>query len=218
MEFDKRFRKYQRLEVEIKKRPFDKDFRIDSYEPNCQTIKLVGEPLPAGKWTERKKMVLPTISPNLEAILEQYKSQAVSLGIFKPKRIVDFLIEPDDSDWSSRRRQTLTQGVLFGQQPKILEKIPYKFSYKFICDNFRCRGHKMQIIDWEINELYRNTKSKHPFSMDIVLEKIKQMWFHKMWAGDRDSYLIVGSVYPHPVFVVIGVFWPPREGQLSLIG
>lgn len=217
MNFFKRYQKYQWISVGIEKTSERKDFRIDSYRPNLKTLKKLGKILPAGSWSERKKIVLPTVSPDFETIRLVYKNEAISLGIFKPKKIVDFLMEPDDKEWGSKHMQVLTQGVLFGKQPKPLEKIPFKFSYKFVCNNPECKGHKMQIIDWEVYELYRNVKEKHPFSMDIVLEKVKQKWFREMWAKDKDSYLIVGSVYPRPSFIIIGVFWPPIERQLPLI-
>lgn len=209
MRFFRRFKKYQWIIVEIEKQK--KDNRIDSYKPNLKTLRLIGQKLPAGKWTERKKFVLPTAFPSLEAIKKDYETRKVSLGIFKPKEIVDFVVEADDRDWSVKHKQVLTQLVLFGRQPKGLERIPYKFSYRFVCNHPECRGHKLQIIDWEIYELYRNLKARHPYSMDVVLEKTKQQWLDKMWGNDRDSYLIVGTVHPFPSFVVLGVFWPPRE-------
>lgn len=208
MSFFKRFKKYQWVSLKVEKNT--KDNRIDSYRPDLKTIKLLGKPLLAGKWAERKKIVLPTVSPDLETIKSKYESEKVSLGIFKPKKIVDFVIESDDKDWSSKHRQVLSQLVLFGTQPKRLERIPYKFSYKFVCNNTACGGHTAQIIDWEIYELYRGIKNNYPYSMDIILEKVKQKWLKEMWGQSRDSYLIVGSIYPFSSFVVLGVFWPPK--------
>lgn len=209
LQFFKRFQKYQWISIEVEKNR--SDFRIDSYRPNLKSLKLLTKPLPTGKWKERKEMVLPTVSSSFEAIKQEYVSRKVSLGVFKPKEITDFVIEADDSDWSARHKQVLTQRVLFGPQPKALERIPYKFSYKFVCEDTRCRSHKMQIIDWEIYELYRNVKNNYPYSTDTILEKVKQKWLNQMWGEKRDSYLIVGSMFPNPSFVVIGVFWPPKE-------
>lgn len=208
MGFFKQFRKYQWISVEIEKNK--KDFRIDSYRPDLQTLRLLSKPLSAGRWTERKKIVFPTLSPHLEAIKEEYDNCGVSLGIFKPKKIINFLIERDDGEWSGKHKQVLGQRVLFGQQPKSLERIPYKFSYHFVCDNPKCKSHKLKIIDWEIYQLYRNVKNNYPYSPDVILEKVKQKWLDQMWGTDRDSYLIVGSRLPYPSFVVIGVFWPPK--------
>lgn len=210
MDFYKRFNKYQWITANIKKRPFEKDFRVDSYEPTIESIKPLGKQLPPGKWIERKKIVLPLASKNMEEIKVVYDNTKISLGIFKPKNIKKFIIEEGSKEWSQKHQRVLSQQRLFDQQPKELEKIPYKFSYEFVCNNEDCKGHTMQIIDWEINELYRNIREKYPFSPDIILEKVKNRWFNDMWGENKDSYLIVGSVYPKPTFVVLGVFWPPK--------
>src|SRR5258706_3884188 len=72
IDFYKRFTKYQWIEVSIKKRPTNKDFRIDSYEPDWKTIKILGKPLKADTWVERKKYVLPTASAHFEEIKSSY--------------------------------------------------------------------------------------------------------------------------------------------------
>lgn len=211
LKFNKWFHKYQWINVEIKKRPPTKDFRIDSYEPNCETIELLGEPLSSNKkWEERKRIILPTVSRSFEEIKQLYDSRKISLGIFKPKKFKNFIIGSCNSNWSKKHQQVLLQQVLIGQQPKILEKVPYNFSYEFECDDKRCNGHKMQIIDWEINVLYRKMKEKNPFSIDLALQKVKDQWATEMCGENKNTFLIVGSVYPHPSFVVLGVFWPPK--------
>ena len=211
MDFYKRFTKYQWINVHIKKRPLKSDFRTDSYEPDWNTIQLLDK-LQPGTWTERKKIVIPTVSSHFEEIKRMYDEQRVSLGVFKPKTI-KFKIEEGEKEWSTKHQQVLKQGRLFEEQPKELEKMPYKFSYEFTCNNSECKGHTMQIIDWELSELYRNMKNKYGFSMDLVLEKVKTMWLDTMWGENKDSYLIVGSIYPKPSFNVLGVFWPPKENS-----
>lgn len=206
--FYSRYSKYQFIEVELKKRAANKDFRIDSYEPNLNTIKILSKPIPP--WERRKSYLLPTISKSFEEILDNYKKYRISLGMFKPQKIIEFKIEKSETDWSQKHKKVLAQQVLFGIQTKMLEKIPFKFSYVFRCEDARCPSHKMQIIDWELYELYRNMKQKYSFSNDVVLEKVKNKWFDEMWREDKDSYLIVGSIYPKPSFNVIGVFWPPK--------
>lgn len=210
MDFYKRFSKYQWIDVNIQKRPREKDFRVDSYQPDIASISPIGKPLPADKWTQRKQLVLPTISKSMEDIKDKYTDHNESLGIFKPKKITNFIIKPVEETWSKKHTQVLSQQVLFGEQPKVLEKLPFKFSYEFECTDERCTGHTMQIIDWELYELYRHMKEKNPLDIDLALEKVKQKWFTDMWDPKRDSYLIVGSVYPKPTFVVLGVFWPPK--------
>ena len=210
MNYFLRYSKYQWIEVEIQKS--EKDPRIDSYNPSLASMQL-GKKIPTGrdrKWNERKEIVLPTAKSSLDEIKKEYKKHKISLGIFKPKKIIDFIIEADNSDWSNSHQQVLTQQRLFGKQPKYLEKVPYKFSYRFVCNNRECKGHTMQITDWEIYELYRKIKNNYKKPLNEVLGDIKNKWLNEMWGKNKDSYLIVGSVHMYPSFVVLGVFWPPK--------
>lgn len=124
MQYAKWYKKYQWIDAQIEKN--EKDFRIDSYRPDVKSIKTHGEPLDTKKnWLRRKEIVLPTIHYNsLEEILDDYKKSGVSLGIFKPKKIVDLIIKADTVQWSNKHQQVQSQLVLFGQQPKTLTKIP----------------------------------------------------------------------------------------------
>lgn len=211
MSFFLRYSKYQWVSLEIEKS--QRDPRVDSYRPNLESLKLGNKILTKTDkdWNERKKIVLPTVKSSLEEILNEYHREKISLGIFKPKEILNFEIKADNSDWSIGHKQVLSQQRLFGQQPKQLEKVPYNFSYHFSCSDKRCKGdHHLQIIDWEIYELYRKIKNNYKKPIGDVLKDIRKMWLDKMWGENRDSYLIVGSVHRYPSFVVLGVFWPPK--------
>lgn len=211
LEHAKWYKKYQWVSVIIEKNP--DDFRIDSYRPNTDSIKTFGEPLDTKKnWKKRKSIILPTLKFNsLEEVEDSYKLSGVSLGIFKPKIVEDLIMEADSEEWSDTHKKVLSQLVLFGEQPKPLFKIPYKFSYVYQCSDERCtRSHKQAIFDWEIFMLYQHLRNQYNYSMDVVLQKIKDLWLTKMWGSSRDSYLIVGTQFPHPTFIVLGVFWPPK--------
>lgn len=210
MDYASSFKKYQWLRLKIEKNL--KDQRIDSYRPDLSTLKIISQQIPTkNKWEERKKLVLPTIEyKSIEEFLDGYHKGKASLCIFKPKEVINFHNEKDDYDWSNEHKKVLNQMVLFGKQTKSLEKIPYKFSYEFVCDDTRCKGHKLAIRDWEIFELYRNVKEKNHFDADLILEKIKQRFLNKMWREDKNSYLIVGTTLPFGSPIVLGVFWPPK--------
>ncbi len=214
MDYQKWYKKYQWIEVVLEKNT--KDFRIDSYRPIEKSIQPLGQPVdPKNGWVKRKEIILPSIQyKSLEEIENNYKQNSISLALFKPKKILDFKIESDTETWSEKQQQTLSQMRLFEKQPKVLEKIPFKFSYVFICDDKACKKpHKLSVIDWEIFELYRGIKENYPYDMDVILDKIKQKWLNEMWDEERDSYLIVGTQYPNPTFMVLGVFWPPKRAK-----
>ena len=211
LEHAKWYKKYQWVNVTIEKN--QEDFRVDSYRPDTQSIKTLGDPIDTRRnWEARKNLILPTITFNsLEEIQDAYKSSSVSLGIFKPKIIEDFVMEADSENWSASHTKVLNQLVLFGDQPKELHKVPYKFSYVYRCNDKRCtKSHKQAIFDWEIFMLYQNLKDQYHYSMDVVLQKMKDKWLGQMWQPSKDSYLIVGTQFPNPTFIVLGVFWPPK--------
>jgi len=181
LDYNKWYKKYQWINVKIEKN--SNDFRIDSYRPTETSIQAIGEPITTNKqWIDRKNLILPTVQSNsLEEIEEKYNKNSISLGIFKPKEIIDFIIEQESSEWSKKQQQELSQLRLFEAQPKSLEKISFKFSYKFICNDKRCvKPHKLSIIDWEINALYLNMKEKYGYDMDVVLQKVKEKWLTEM--------------------------------------
>lgn len=160
--------------------------------------------------------MLPTLSKSLEEIKNNRDTYGASLGIFRPRVVSDFVIEPVDKEWSKNHQAVLCQQVLFGEQPKELEKIPYRFRYTFQCEDRNCKGHTLQITDWEIYELYRNLKNKYGYDIDKVLDGVKQKWLDEFWSGSLDSYLIVGTSQPYQTFIVLGVFRPKREQNLPL--
>lgn len=210
MPYERWYKKYQWVSIRIEKN--EKDFRIDSYRPDVSSLQPLGEPIGTQRqWSERKKLLIPTLKyHSIEEIEDAYSIDKISLAMFQPKRIEEFVIEADTAEWSSSHQNVLSQLRLFGDQPKPLKKIPYKFSYKFICDDQRCKGHTQIIVDWEIFMLYRQITQNYPYSMDVVLQKIRDKWLTEMWSDRRDSYLIVGTQYPYPTFIVLGVFWPPK--------
>ena len=108
MDFYKRFSKYQWINVNIQKRPIKSDFRVDSYQPERKTITPIGKPLPANKWSERKLIILPTVSKSMEEIKDKYTDHKESLGLIKPKRIIKFDIKPADQGWSKKHKQVLS--------------------------------------------------------------------------------------------------------------
>ncbi len=206
------FKKYQWITTRVKKH--ERDFRKESYRPDPNTL-ILGDHWETRKndrkWNKRKSLILPTASRSLETILDEYDRNKKSIGIFKPKEIMGFIAKPDNTQWSSVQLQKLSQLKLFGEQPKDLEKIPFKFSYQFVCDDPRCKGHTISIHDWEVFQLYRNLRDNYGYAMDQILDKIKQKFFDQMWSEKKDSYLIVGSVYPKKTFIILGVFWPPKS-------
>jgi hypothetical protein len=208
-----RYKKYQWIEVEVEKH--DRDNRKESYRPDVKSISLLGEPLGSKDgWQARKAIVLKQLAPSMEALWEHQKQDGTSLGIIKPREIKSFVVEPDAEEWKPKWKADIEQLRLFGPDRKPLQKIPYKFSYRFLCDNPDCKGHQMMIEDWEVGELYIKEVARLG-SPEQAVESVRHKFFNVLCAPERETYFFVGTVQKYQTWVIIGVFWPPKPKIIS---
>src|SRR5882724_8635433 len=97
--FSQQYKKYQWLEVDANKHT-GRDSRKESYRPNCDSIRLRGEPIPSkNNWADRAKYALAKKSQSMEELHTQQAADRTSLGIFKPKKIEDLVISDDAVKW-----------------------------------------------------------------------------------------------------------------------
>lgn len=223
---DQRYGKYQWIELDLVKNK--KDPRPESFSPsNIDDISL-GEKVGTGQdWFYRKHLILDrnTVHTNLATIIAGAKAMEYSLAIFKPTKVLDLIVEETEADWEISKfeaaKAARDQGSLFDESDsgdfKIMPKLPFKFSYKFIDD----AGTKstLMIEDWEIGQLYWNClKSSTP---ERAAQKVRQKYLDD-FAQTKDLHLFMGttrqwhSVAPNP-YVIIGTFHPPMTQQLSLL-
>ena len=210
--FSQQFKKYQWIEVDAAKQR-GRDARKESYRPDCNTIKLRGEPIPSrDNWAQRAQYVLARRAKSMEDLYEQQRADRTSLGVFKPKKIHDLIYKPDADDWKASFKAALAQARLW-EDRKVSKnpprKVPYKFQYVFNCDDPRCRSkHQMMIEDWEVGALYWRQVDQGATPADAA-KTVREKFLGKLCAADRDTHLYVGTILAHPkTWVVIGVFWP----------
>lgn len=226
---DQKYPKYTWVEVEVERNL--SDFRLESHRPNIDTIKV--EPRPTKlDWNARRKIVFKnkTVFTNMQALIHKAKADDMSLAVFKPKKILDFVIEPNSRDWNPKKLASLQaesrQLQLFRsieeieEEFRIVQKIPYKFSYRFEDDSGK--QSKLMIEDWEIGMLYLNCLKRADGDESIAIAKVREKYFDSFLK--RDLYFFLGTtkqfhkIAPNP-FIVIGVFYPPMlpaKQQLSL--
>ncbi|MED0670391.1 hypothetical protein P4S95_09190 [Aneurinibacillus aneurinilyticus] len=210
MEKAKQFEKYTWIKVRLKKA---KEHREDSYNPDMDSFKILEHIGPDNNWFKRKHIVYPTRSKSIEELESQLITHKKSLGIFKPKEIIDFKITINKKSVRANPISNI-QLSLFEEAPKPLENIPYEFRYEFLCDDINCHGHSMIVLDWEIFQAFRSWR--HHYGEQGALEQIKKKWFDMMCASKRDTHFIVGTHNRFPTFMILGVFYPEYESQLSL--
>ncbi len=213
--YSQQYRKYQWIEVEAQ-RHTGRDVRKESYRPNPDTLKLLGEPIlttKGGDWSKRAKYVLARKSRSMEHLYAQQEEDRTSLGIFRPKEVQDLLVTPDEADWKAGFKAALAQARLWEKRAASLEpprKVPFKFQYKFTCDEPTCKGHRMMIEDWEVGALYWKCIDQGA-TPNEACQSVRHKFLEEICAAERDTHLYVGTILAYPKsWVVIGVFWPRR--------
>ena len=192
------------MSVPVKSRA-PKDNRTESHQPNGSQL-LLGEWLSTKNyWKDRNDIVLPMQAKSIEEMFANNRS----LALIKPAGKPEFIAEPDKADWGPKKEAQMRQVSLFGRQRVQLRKIPWKFSYKFKCQDERCKGHQLSILDWEVFRLYEQMHMKFGNAIDLILKAMEATWLDMMWGPQKDTYLYIGTTLPYNSPVVIGVYYPP---------
>lgn len=207
---DKRFGKYQWIEVDAKK---STEPRKESFEVDIDTLRIVSQTLSTkDAWKVRKEIILPLRVPSLCYLQGTRKQTGDTLGIFKPKIIHKFMVESDTPDWTPDEHEKLLQYSLYDKHPlQPLEKIPYKFSYKFTCDDPACNGHKLMCIDWELCQSYRVWRKKYGNKWEwAIMDR-----YETDMILNYDTHFFVGTIHGHPgSWIIIGLFYPPNFASM----
>lgn len=208
LDYDKRFRKYQWIEIEATKA--SSDARPESYIPNINSIKILTEPLPSTKeWQARKDIVYPLRSPSLcQLKRERNANNFPTLGFFRPKVIEKLRIAPTTPTWTRAQLDALRQRSLFPAPPhEELEKIPFNFHYSFHCDDDSCKGHALHCTDWEMGQSWRKWTKEYGEDWEA---KFRQRYETEM-IERNDTHFYVGTIHQHPKeWIIIGLFYPPK--------
>ena len=223
----KKYPKYSWIELNLTRNT--SDFRPESYSPKLgvdEPIKVLQKVGTENEWAARKSYVLKEVftSMNELIVLAKEPKQRKSLATLKPSHIVDFVIEEDEREWKQEWQEQLKQFNMFelptqrGHR-KLVRKLPYKFSYRFLSEGDK-KPRKMMIEDWEVGALFWNCLYRTDGDEQAALELVKQKYLGEF--PKKDLYFFVGTtkkfhnVAPNP-FVIIGVFYPPKTPQLSLL-
>lgn len=223
----KQFAKYQIIECQASK-PKKGDFRPESLRIDQDSIALIGTPLPSDVKGWRRRMdLLPTTMKSVEAVQAAQAANGTSLAMIRPKEIKGLVIDKA-KPWTAKERayvlqQNLELGAETPKQLRDLEQIPWKFSYRFICDDDACiTTHKLSVIDWEIGESYRKWSVAYG---DAWRDAIRKRYEQELPA--RDLRFVLGNLAKRQhTFVIIGLVRPPRpkvgrgyvQQSLDLVG
>lgn len=215
LDFEKKYPKWGIISASIERN--SKDYREESYRIDDSSIVVERKLGTSNGWEERRKYFEPLAFKYIDDI----KAQGKSLGVIKPTKF-EYSCEEAARNWPDSQQVILDQGdLLKPDQPfSELEKIPYKFFYKFTDGD---KTHKCSIIDWEISQLYRKMrddsveKSTHGKEGE-ALEKVRIKLAEQF--KSKDLYFLMGNLKNHKnSFVIIGLIYPPliEVQQLNLL-
>lgn len=210
------FRKYQWIDVDLEARGAGNDNRKESRRPVLDSIKIIGDPLPTtDNWRIRREVIDQLPHSTMNELQANYERDQTSLGILRPSSILDVVYEPAGREWKGSWQDVQNQLRLFEPQPKKLEKLPYKWSYVFTCHD-RKEPYTRMIEDWETGALFLNVREKHDEAK--AAEMVREKYLRDIAAPTRDLRFFMGTRFPYNTWLIIGVFWPPKDNQLNLFG
>lgn len=222
------YKKYDWIECDLQKARSDP--RPESRSPvDVAQLRPVDHMDTADGWRERRKLLLQTVHvhTNLDTVIRGAKAMQMSLAIFKPSRVLDFVWTEEDRDWDHQKleeiRARYNQMDMFADETwrqtfKLIQKLPYSFSYCFEDD--AGRRSELVVLDWEVGALYWRCFRAAGGDEAEALAKVKKKYFDAFLRTDLHFYIGTTQqfhqVAPNP-YVIIGVLPIPHEQQLGLI-
>ncbi len=228
LEDTQQYRKFDWIECDLVKSRSDP--RPETRHPSdMKQLHPVGHIETTGNWCERRRLLLQTakVHTRLKILIGSARANKLSLAVFKPAKMTDFVWEEEDREWDASKvaemRKQTQQGELFAEEMwrktfKVIPKLPYSFSYKF--EDADGRQAKLQILDWEIGALYWNCLRGADSNEAAALKKVRATYWDKFIKTDLHFFLGTTQqfhfVAPNP-WVIIGVFPIPHVKQMNLL-
>jgi hypothetical protein len=206
LEQSRQFHKYDVIEVDVTGHA--RDDRPENPRPALDTLRVVGHVPADGGWERRVEWIRPLVAPSLCQIKRDQAEHGTSLGVFRPAEVKGFrLVRAEErSDW---QEMMASQMNIFDPERRRLEALPYRFVYRFRCDDAGCRGHEVGLLDWEAGAAYLKWRGRYP--PEVLEDKIRQRWFTEIAGPGRDLHFFVGNLHKRPrQFMLLGAFYPPR--------
>ena len=226
LEQEEQYKKFDWIEAELIKSRSDP--RPETRHPaDIHQLVPVGHIDTKDDWRERRRWLLETakVHTRLGTLIAAAKANELSLAVFKPTTIKQFVVEEDERDWDMAKldemRNRSAQGDLFVEEWRktfqVIPKLPYNFSYRFT--DADGREATLQILDWEIGSLYWNCFHRHERNERVALEKVRLKYMEQFLKTDLHFFLGTTQqfhfVAPNP-WVIIGVFPVAHQSQRAL--
>jgi len=213
-------KKYTWIEAEIQKD--NSDPRPESYKINISSVKLLNQIDTKKSWQCRKDIVLKSkIFYDLKEIIYlANKANQLSLCLFKPTKFLGIYFETQKEEKFTEeemRQYRNANANLFEHNNScevafnVMPQLPY--SIKIAFEDMHGKQSKMNILDWEISQLYWNLKESCSDKKEIK-KKIKDKL--QGFIENNDLYLFLGTMkrmhgWTNNPFTIIGLFYPPKD-------
>lgn len=222
-----RYKKYDWLDIRLARNTSDP--RPETFRPSGDNDFLAVDHVDtAEEWRDRRKLLLETakVYTRLDDLIADAKANRASLAVFKPTRVLDFIVEEDEREWSAARlrdmRDATNQLDLFSDNSwretfQVIPKLPWAFSYRF--EDAAGRRSELQVLDWEAGALYWNCLRRAAGNETLALAKVRQKYLDEFSLTDLHFFLGTTQQYhfvaPNP-WVIVGVFQVPHKRQTRL--
>lgn len=225
---DEQYSKFDWVELDIRKGTSDP--RPETHHPtDPKEIRAVEKIGTKDGWKDRRKALKAVkVHHRLQPLLDGAKANDLSLALFKPAKVIDFVWEECERDWDSAKvaamRDKASQGELFAEEQwrqtfKLMPKLPYNFSYRF--EDVDGKRSELQVLDWEVGQLFQNCLRDAKGDEAVALAKVKQKYLDAFLKTDLHFFLGTMQQFhgysPNP-WVIIGVLpmpYPPPEEQME---
>ncbi len=227
---EEQYRKFDWVELETRKST--SDHRPETRHPtDAKDILPVKHLGTEEAWKERRKVLSKVkVHHHLQPLLDGAKANTMSLALFKPAKIIDFVWEACERDWDAAKvaamRDMASQGELFADEQwrqtfRLMPKLPYNFSYRF--EDADGKRSELQVLDWETGQLFHNCLRDARGDEAVALAKVRQKYLDSFLKTDLHFFLGTMKEFhgfsPNP-WVIIGVLpipHPPAVEQLELL-
>jgi hypothetical protein len=222
------YRKFDWLECDLIRSK--KDPRPESHHPaDVKQLNPAGHMGTDDNWHERRRLLLgkAKVYTRLQGLIDGAKANAMSLAIFKPATIREFIWEEELREWDASKlaemRNHANQGEMFAEENwrqtfQVIPKLPYSFSYRF--EDEAGKVSEMQVLDWEAGALYWNCLRSSNGDEAAALAKVRQKYFDEFTRKDLHFFLGTTQEFhfraPNP-WVIVGVLPIPHEKQMDLL-
>jgi len=150
---------------------------------------------------EIKEFILPLVTS-----LERLNFEGASLGVVKPE-LLDIEVKVNSLDTFGRQQYFEMMGDFLEKGEKA--GMPVEIKYTFRCEGEgACRGHRIFLLDWELNETVRNIlrEEKEPRA---VKKRIREQLFEHL--KEKELYFIMGTHFTYGTWLITGIFCPEKE-------